>query len=109
MSLTHLAVPRGPRAVIRSLKTGETRDGKKPLNLDDMFARIRSAIKPFRKAAMFELAELGYDSVFQILVGCIISIRTRDEVSLPTSVKLFERASTPREIAKLSAQQIDQL
>jgi len=54
---------------------------KREFDLDDMIARIRVAVAPFPKAAMFELAERGYDSVFHVLVGCIISIRTLDEVS----------------------------
>jgi endonuclease-3 len=74
-----------------------------------MFDRIRTAVAPFRKAAMFELAERGYDSVFHVLVGCIISIRTFDEVSLPAALKLFEAAPTPSEVAKLRVAQIDQL
>jgi endonuclease-3 len=95
------AAPTRAQPVRREIKT--------PFDLKTMLARIRAAIKPFRKAAMFELAELGYDSVFHILVGCIISIRTRDEVSLPTSVRLFEHAGTPAAIAKLNVGQIDQL
>ena len=92
--------PAGPRK----------REGKKkPYDLDDMIARIRAAMKPFPKAAMFELAERGYDSVFHVLVGCIISIRTLDEVSLPTSLKLFEAAATPAQLAKLSFKQVDDL
>ena len=82
---------------------------KRQFDLDDMVTRIRAATKPFPKAAMFELAERGYDSVFHVLVGCIISIRTLDEVSLPTSLKLFEAAPTPAQVAKLSLKQIDDL
>jgi endonuclease-3 len=85
------------------------RGKKKPYDLDDMIARIRAATKPFPRAAMFELAERGKTSVFHVLVGCIISIRTLDEVSLPTSLKLFEAAPTPAQIAKLSVKQIDDL
>ena len=58
-------------------------------------------------AAMFELAERGFNTVFQQLVACIISIRTRDEVSLPVAIKLLERAPTPAAMAKLSVSQID--
>jgi endonuclease-3 len=82
---------------------------KRDFDLDEMIQRIRAATKPFPKAAMFELAERGYDNVFHVLVGCIISIRTLDEVSLPTSLKLFDAAPTPAAVAKLSVKQIDDL
>jgi endonuclease III len=93
----------------RSIDIVPTRRGKKPFDLDEMFKRLRVATAPFKKAAMFELADRGYDSVFQILVGCIISIRTLDEVSLPTALKLFEHAPTPKDIAQLSVAEIDRV
>ena len=100
------------RATVRRVsdKSARATDRRKrQFDLDDMVTRIRAATKPFPKAAMFELAERGYDSVFHVLVGCIISIRTLDEVSLPTSLKLFEAAPTPAQVAKLSLKQIDDL
>ncbi|HEY4129574.1 MAG TPA: hypothetical protein VGM50_03105, partial [Gemmatimonadaceae bacterium] len=60
-------------------------------------------------AAMFELAERGHRSLFAQLVGCIVSIRTLDEVSLPVSLRLLERAGTPESVSKLSVAQIDRL
>src|SRR5688500_8393171 len=86
-----------------------TRRRKRDFDIDNMIASVRAAPKAFPRAAMFEVAERGYDSVFHVLVGCIISIRTLDEVSLPTSLKLFEAAPTPQKIAKLSVKQIDEL
>ena len=71
--------------------------------------RIRVAVAEHADAAMFELAERGFTSVFQQLVACIISIRTLDEVSLPVAIKLLERAPTPEQMAKLSVAQIDAL
>jgi endonuclease-3 len=74
-----------------------------------MFTLIERAIKPYPKAAMFELAEAGFTSLFQQLVACIISIRTLDEVSAPTARKLFDVARTPGEMAKLTPGRIDEL
>lgn len=58
---------------------------------------------------MFELAALGHRSVFEQLVGCVISIRTRDEVSLPVARELFGHAPTPAAIAALTEAEIDEL
>ncbi|HYK02851.1 MAG TPA: endonuclease III [Thermoanaerobaculia bacterium] len=82
---------------------------KKPFDVRIVLRRIRAAVTEHADAAMFELANRGYKSVFQQLVACIISIRTRDEVSLPTAIKLLERAATPAAVAKLSVAQIDAL
>lgn len=70
---------------------------------------LREAVKDYPKAVLFELADRGYASPFQILVACIITIRTLEEVSLPASLKLFAVASTPGEVAKLSPGRIDEL
>ena len=88
---------------------GGARSRKRPFEIALALPRIRKAVEPFPKAAMFELAAEGFGSPFEQLVACIISIRTRDEVSLPTARRLFEVARTPREIAKLTPAQIDRL
>ena len=67
---------------------------KLPFDISVAIPRIRKAVEPFPKAAMFELAEQGFDSPFEQLVACIISIRTLDEVMLPTARGLFDRART---------------
>lgn len=82
---------------------------KVPIDVDVMLERIAGAVKPFRKAAMFELHEKGYTSVFQQLVACIISIRTLDEVSAPTAEKLFAVAATPQAVTGLTPAEIDKL
>jgi endonuclease-3 len=82
---------------------------KIPFDPDTAFPRIEAAIEPYPKAAMFQLAEEGYDSAFHQLVACIISIRTFDEVSLPTAKRLFEAAPTPEAISALSVEVIDEL
>jgi endonuclease III len=82
---------------------------KIPFNINVVMDRIREAVKPFPKAAMFELAERGYRSPFEQLVACVISIRAYDEVSLPASIRLFERARSPAEIAALPEVEIDRL
>ncbi|RPI33581.1 MAG: endonuclease III [Chloroflexota bacterium] len=80
---------------------------KKPIDIDLMMDRIRQAVRPYPKAALFELAEEGYTTPFEQLVACIISIRTLDEVTLPISRRLFALARTPQEMLKLSPQEID--
>ena len=82
---------------------------KKPFDIGLAVRRIRKAVKPWPKAALFELAENGFTSTFEQLVACMISIRTYDEVTLPVSRKLFERARTPAAISKLTYEQLDAL
>lgn len=82
---------------------------KKQFDIERAIDLIRPAVRPWPKAAMFELAEEGYASPFEQLVACIISIRTFDEVSLPTAHRLFTRARTPQAMLQLEVTEIDAL
>lgn len=82
---------------------------KRPLDIDEALRRIEAAVAPYPKAAMFELAELGYATPFEQLIACIISIRTRDEQSLPIARRLFDVARTPAALAALTPPEIERL
>lgn len=82
---------------------------KVPFDIDVALQRVRQAVAPFPKAAMFELASEGYRSLFEQVVACVISVRTYDEVTLGTVRRLFARGRTPLEIAALSEEEIDRL
>ena len=82
-------------------------DVKLPFDIDRAIQRIREAVRGFPKAAMFALAEEGFATPFEQLVACIISIRTRDEVTMVCARRLFGLARTPEAMSRLSAEQID--
>jgi endonuclease-3 len=81
----------------------------RPFDVDDVVARLRVAVRPLPRAAMFQLADEGFDSIFEQLVACIISVRTLEEVTLPTARRLFARARTPEKMARLTPGEIDEL
>ncbi|HYF01798.1 MAG TPA: endonuclease III [Patescibacteria group bacterium] len=80
---------------------------KIPFDIDVAMKAIRAAVKPFKKAAMFELHEEGFTSAFEQLIACIMSIRTYDEVSIESARRLFTIARTPEDVVKLSVEEID--
>lgn len=71
---------------------------KPDFDLGLVLREVEKAIQPYPKAAMFELFEQGYDTLFEQLISCIISIRTLDETTIPVSLRLFEQARTPEQI-----------
>jgi endonuclease-3 len=83
--------------------------GKAAFDVKVAVRRIRKAVEPFPKAALFQLASEGFKSVFEQLVACIISIRTLDEVTIPTAQRLFAEARTPEAMAELTVAAIDRL
>jgi endonuclease-3 len=82
---------------------------RRPFDIEVALARIREAVAPYPKAALFALAEEGYDSVFQQLVACIVSIRTFDEVTVEVARRALAAAPTPEKMAELSVEEIDTL
>lgn len=80
-----------------------------PFEIDRAIALLREAVQPFRKAALFELFEEGYCTPFEQLIACIVSIRTRDEDTVPISKRLFARARTPGTMSQLDAGEINRL
>jgi endonuclease III len=82
---------------------------KRPFRVGTVLSRIRGVVRPLPKAAMFALAEEGHRTLFEQLVACILSIRTRDEVSLVAARRLFAAAPTPGALAGLGTRRIDGL
>jgi endonuclease-3 len=80
---------------------------KRPFDIDRAVQQVRQAVRPFPKAAMFALAEEGFATPFEMLVACIISIRTFDEVTMVCARRLFGLARTPDQMSRLSVEQID--
>lgn len=82
---------------------------QRPFDIDVAMERIREAVKPYPKAAMFELRDDGFASPFEQLIACMLSVRTRDEVSLVASRRLFAKARTPDAVAAMTPDEIDTL
>ncbi len=81
---------------------------REPFDVDEVMRRIRAAVRPYPKPALFALADQGFNTPFEQLVACIISIRTRDEVTEPTARELFRHARTPTKMSRLAPEEIDQ-
>ncbi len=82
---------------------------KEPFDIDLVMDRVREAVRPFPKAAMFELSEEGYSTLFEQLIACLLSVRTYDEVSLVAARQLFAEARTPEALAAMSPAAVDRL
>lgn len=82
---------------------------KHPFDIDVAMDRIRESVAPYPKAAMFELRDEGYATPFEQLVACLLSVRTRDEVSIVAARRLFGTARTPDALAGLEPAAIDAL
>ncbi len=49
------------------------------------------------------------DDPFKVLVSCILSLRTKDDITYPISVKLFKVAGSARKIAEMPLAKLKKL
>lgn len=83
------------------------RNQPQAFDITNALNRIEKAVAPYPKAALFELYERGYTSLFEQLIACMLSIRTYDEVTIPVAETLFQLARKPVEMALLSPEEIE--
>src|SRR3989338_8230731 len=69
---------------------------------------LKKESKNFRDAALTEIGHESHDA-FQVLVSCIMSLRTRDTVTYPTAKKLFSVVRTPRQIADMKLGRLEDI
>src|SRR5689334_11734495 len=82
---------------------------KVPFKVDLALRAIRKAVRFYQKAALFALRNEGYSTCFEQLIACVISIRTRDEATVPTVRNLFKVARSPADLSRLGVEEIDRL
>lgn len=91
--------PPGQSATIATMETND---------IHQVIALLREEYLNWRTPAVTIVAGCGR-SPFKVLVSCIISLRTRDEVTAAASERLFARADTPEKMQFASVEEIEQL
>jgi endonuclease-3 len=71
-------------------------------------AAIRRAIRLYKIPAVTKEAVKVRDP-YRVLISCIISLRTKDQITEQASARLFARADAPRQMIKLRIGQIARL
>lgn len=70
---------------------------------------LRQATKNMVEPASLSIKKQFGQDPFLVLISCLLSLRTRDTVSLPASIRLFQVAKTPEAILKIPVSQIEKL
>src|SRR3970040_145341 len=61
---------------------------------------LKREVGQWNPTAVGQIAEDSRDP-FRVLISCLLSLRTKDEVTGEASARLFRRADTPQTILKL--------
>ena len=74
-------------------------------NINRIFDILKEESRTWKIPSVTAVAEKG--DPFKVLISCLISLRTRDEVTAAASARLFSLASSPEEMARLSTEEIE--
>ena len=77
-------------------------------DIHKVIAILREERLGWRTPAVTEVSA-SERSPFKVLVSCVISLRTKDEVTAAASSRLFAQASTPQQLAMLGVAEIARL
>jgi len=75
--------------------------------IDRIIETLKREKKKFKKTAISEIHKTK--DPFRVLISCLLSLRTKDEVTLKASERLFSVAKTPEEFLNLSTKKIEEL
>jgi endonuclease-3 len=70
-------------------------------DLPAVFRVLRKHKRTTGPASVTEISENHQEDPYRVLISCLISLRTKDEVTAAASARLFELAATPSETIRL--------
>lgn len=76
-------------------------------NIDEIIRILKENHKNFKKPVVTGISE--EKNPFKVLISCLLSLRTKDEVTLKASIRLFNLASTPEQILKINIKKLEKL
>ncbi|MFZ4855844.1 MAG: endonuclease III domain-containing protein [Desulfuromonadaceae bacterium] len=80
----------------------------KPHDIHRVITVLREEYKTWQTPAVTIVAQCN-GSPFKVLISCIISLRTKDDVTARASARIFARAETPEEMQLLTVEEISGL
>jgi len=81
---------------------------KKRFSINKFVSILENEYKKWNAPVITFIAIKGA-SPYEILISTLLSLRTKDEVTIEATIKLFKKANTPYEMLKLSKEEIEKL
>lgn len=75
-------------------------------NIDKVVGILKEALKGLPDPSV-TLVGKRWKTPFHVLISCLLSLRTKDETTLPATERLFKLADTPAGLLKLTTTQIE--
>lgn len=78
-------------------------------NVEEIFHRLKQELGRYRSPVISRSKQALADTPFVTLISCLLSLRTKDEVTEQASVRLLKKYDTPKKLLQLSQKQIESL
>jgi len=78
-------------------------------DIDKIFKLLEKELKKYRAPVLSKKWEKIKKTPFTTLISCILSLRTKDEVTDEASIRLFKKYRTPEKLSKAPIKEIEKL
>ncbi len=82
---------------------------KESFDIARIVKSLRREVKRWKTPIVTKYAQASRRPAFQVLISCLLSLRTRDEQTANASRKLFAKEDTPAGIAAMTTTEIEKL
>jgi len=76
-------------------------------DIQAIFKNLERFYKNENEPSVTKIAKICNNDPFKVLISTIISLRTKDEVTLKSSLNLFKHADTPEKVLQLSLEDLE--
>lgn len=78
-------------------------------DFSSLIQSLRKATQSFTLPSVSQISLLEKDRPFRVLISCLLSLRTKDEVTFPASERLFQRAASLKVLSQLPPSEIEKI
>ena len=82
---------------------------KKIKHIDEIMDLLKQEMKKYNAPVLSKKWDKMIRTPFTTLISCILSLRTKDEVTDAASIRLFKKYHTPQTLSKASIKEIEKL
>lgn len=102
-----LDLPNGLKwGIVFSMPIRDPSQSAFPKAFPALFRQLRIHSRVVGSASVTQISETHKNSPYLVLISCIISLRTKDEVTAEASARLFALADTPSRMVKVSEEAV---
>lgn len=78
-------------------------------DVDNFFQLLKKELEKYNTTVLSKKWEVTKKTPFTTLISCILSLRTKDEITEDASIRLFKKYNNPDTLSKVNSEEIEKL